>query len=141
MEANELRIGNYVMFNQEQFTNNKNHQEVELICNDGVVLKTFSYPYQEIQPIPLTEEWLVKFGFGVHHDINYNEYKILLNYKSGFTDTLVVIDKGGDLNNPIYLYSLKSNTDKSYMFLKTYDYVHQLQNLYFALTNKELKIK
>ena len=79
---------------------------------------------EEMQPIPLTEEWLSKFGFIkeviIEDGITYNHY-----YNG----------------NPIELYGY----DAQIYFDKGWDtelkYVHQLQNLNFALTGNELNIK
>ena len=71
-------------------------------------------------PIPLTEEWLLKFGF--ERDKEYlDDYIFRLKTETG----------------EIVLYSKKfilSSTDT----LCELKYVHQLQNLYFCLTQKEL---
>ena len=62
--------------------------------------------------IPLTEEWLDKLGYDL---ISENHY--------------------GILGHLIWKIEGRFYCDKNGMQLK---YVHQLQNLYFALTNKEL---
>lgn len=64
-----------------------------------------------VKPIPLTEEWWDKF----------KEDEFILTDKSGF-----VIFKNR------YAYQ--------FIFID-YPYVHQLQNLYFALTQKELIVR
>ena len=124
MKANELRIGNYVLFNN--FI-----QPQRAVVVDGKFLLPFNKTDLEInnyyQPIPLTEEWLLKFGFekesnksySTGEEIVYGVYKLdELTYNS--------IQKNwwfnGVLSNqPIY--------------------VHQLQNLYYALKGEELTIK
>tara|TARA_R110000782_G_scaffold158739_2_gene250868 strand:+ start:538 stop:858 length:321 start_codon:yes stop_codon:yes gene_type:complete len=74
------------------------------------------YEYYEtemfnILPIPLTEEWKDK--------IEYNEY--------------IRIDMIG--------FIIYSNGHQYHFSVNDYPYVHQIQNLYFALTNEELIIK
>ena len=71
--------------------------------------------------IPLTEEWLLKFGFV--------QYLLIWRYK-GFTIA-------SSLNNG---YGLTGYCIEN-IFPINCLYVHQLQNLYFALTNEELTIK
>ncbi len=66
-------------------------------------------------PIPLTEDWLKRVDWG-----GYNE----LHFNSNFC-----LDSSGHL----YYRS-------DYTGINVY-YVHQLQNLYYALTNSELTIK
>ena len=63
MKANELRIGNFVATEGIDFV------EVSKIDADfGICYKIPQefgqfYPYKEVEPIPLTEEWLMRFGF------------------------------------------------------------------------------
>lgn len=70
------------------------------------------------EPIPLTEEWLIKFGFDVNNRPNWidqlQEYSIVCG-------------------NTQYL----KGSAKNIMPIK---YVHQLQNLYFALTGEEITL-
>lgn len=71
------------------------------------------------KPIPLTEEWLVKFGGQVYEfDHKENQYRI--------EDDLFVI-RGGKI------YHYGTNV--------CLDCVHTLQNLIFALRKKELILK
>jgi hypothetical protein len=71
---------------------------------------------KRFEPIPLTKEWLLELGFeynGVIYEID--------EYLVRFTSQFIVaywIDSG---------------------FMTKIKYVHQLQNLYFALTGQELK--
>jgi hypothetical protein len=53
MKANELRIGNYVY----DTLGKVNKIDLEAIT---YVVKE---PHNQVKPIPLTEEWLLKFGF------------------------------------------------------------------------------
>jgi hypothetical protein len=106
MEANELRIGNWVV-------NKKLHEEIQI---DG------NFPFDNvfmIEPIPLTEEWLLKFDWFSIDDDRYTfrdiEYYTISNEGS------------------LYFCGSYTCTDIKY--------VHQLQNLYFALTGEELTIK
>ena len=76
------------------------------------------------EPIPLTDEWLLKFGFEVNTPNLRWMHPVLLSevYKTE-SGGLTLLQNGTHLtNNPIL-------------------YVHQLQNLYFALTGEELTIK
>jgi len=118
MEANELRIGNLVEYLGE-------FKEVLGMDEETVFLKnTVSVNYlelDEISPISLTEEWLLKFGFKKYKD-NYGSYYI----KQSRT---VKIRKNGIDR---YRY------EHSRLDIK---YVHQLQNLYFAITETELIFK
>jgi hypothetical protein len=122
IKANELRIGNLVKYDNcvkviDVINDSKNIVEFE----DGDTV----YAVFHCQPIPLTEEWLLKFGFV---DKNYTlELKakrktIVFNW---FSKVVSTGKRSG-------YYSRK------YRHIK---YVHQLQNLYFALTGEELEVK
>jgi hypothetical protein len=72
-----------------------------------------------LEPVPLTEEWLIKFGFvfdgfRYQQEINNNLWVLVKNNVYGWYSPHIEISNG--IQN-----------------------VHQLQNLYFALTGEELK--
>jgi len=125
LKASELRIGNYVNvpnykqcpFRIDAFEHCsekfiKVAQEVKL---NGFEVHPLTWYGADLEPIPLTEEWLFKFGFEF---TNGYGFKIFGNW----------LQKEDD----VYFYNVNGN------FIQI-DYVHQLQNLYFALTGKELK--
>lgn len=72
------------------------------------------------RPIPITEEWLLKLGF---EKVNRVFYKNDFGYEFGFINRAVL--KNGD----------------NYILITHIEYIHQLQNLYFSLFNKELQVK
>ena len=130
MKANELRIGNYV-FSAED---NK-HGEVFQIDSSGIIFVNKNgnrwQDLKNIQPTPITEEILLKCK-GV---------------KSSYTSNpeLIGASKKYDLGSIIIF---QPNEDESvfytcineYMDNLIVDALHQLQNLYFALTGQELEI-
>ena len=81
---------------------------------------------EEAEPIPLTEEWLIKFGLQ-HKSFSFDHECLHKDINVGYN--------GDDfINNQIsFLYKKK-------VWFKIH-YVHSLQNLYFALTGEELTIK
>ena len=111
MKANELRIGNWYWWNSE----GKNYEyqvEPRDFGNDN---------FKNFEPIPLTEEWLIRFG----SKKNDEELTIPINrhmYISFFDNSCQLI------------------TDDDFLIMDI-ESVHQLQNLYFALTGEELTIK
>jgi len=112
MKVTELRIGN-LYFHEP--TND--YDEVRKNTFDLIERNPECY-----KPIPLTEEWLIKFGFEDNQKVKGVKY----------IDGVIAIDcirygKGWCLANDEYHPNIK--------------YVHQLQNLYFALTGEELTIK
>jgi len=123
MEAQELRIGNWCNIVKSPFENEIGEFQIEAItihyfeCGDDLIL----------EPIPLTEEWLLKFGFvkekgyyvmGVHQ----SRFSGLMKFK--FDPLLQLVFSVG-----------------SYKDITRVKYVHDLMNLYFALTGEELTIK
>lgn len=116
MKATELRIGNLV-----QWGLGIHEWEMD------------SYNYHDLdyaKPIPLTEEWLLKFGFD---RLSKDWFELRCKAASGFysLDVNVEMKLSIDVNNESMEYPLD---------LEHIKHVHQLQNLYFALTGKELTI-
>jgi len=116
MNANELRIGNYIL-------DGKDVWEVDNATIFTMVDHDEEWHYK---PIPLTEEWLVRFGF--------NDYKDRFSLTNGCCDDDFWIE---------IVEEIKGVREK--MFCLRYsklnlhiEHVHQLQNLYFALTGQEL---
>ena len=112
MKENELRIGNYV------YPDKTSIEYIKVIAQDLLNTKF-------LEPILLTEEWLLKFGF---EDNEYTFDLIANKKKLSFTWSSRIVSTG----------YRKGLSMKKYRHI---EYVHQLQNLYFALTNKELTIQ
>ena len=102
MKASELRIGNSIM------------QDGDFVFVTWWRLELMEKNKLEYKPIPLTEEWLFKFGFEKAYETCYQYKDFILNDKFIMMDIDITIQ------------------------LK---YVHQLQNLYHSLTDEELTIK
>lgn len=119
MNTKELRIGNLIT---DQFGETF---EVSDIHEDEVFnSKIGDIPSHGLLPIPLTEGWLIAFGFEKGSDIVGECYYI--EQDNSDSDFVVHVSNEG-----------------FYFFEPTVDlyHVHQLQNLYFALCGKELKIE
>jgi hypothetical protein len=118
MKASELRIGNWV-------NNNPRDGVITVFSNDKCVIRHKAGIdrafIEKLEPIPLTEEWLLKFGFKK----NDNNQFILME---GSVDILFNKDLNG------------WTCDGINFSINMTEYVHQLQNLYFALTGEELII-
>ena len=126
IKTNELRIGNFVSIN------NGFEMLVHSIFQNDTVYLDFIPPlineadvweedYKDLIAIPLTEEWLLKAGFKKTRDMFINSKPKM--YK-------------------IFRLSLRLMANE-YTFcyensFRKIEYVHQLQNLYFALTGEEL---
>lgn len=112
MEVKGLMIGNYIYYKGK-------------LDRIGVVGSNCSYlegygngaDDKDITPIPLTEEWLLRFG-----------WEKLLTAIGMFNETWI--------NRFVKIEKTKSG---DFLFKSIHiKYVHQLQNLYFALTGEEL---
>lgn len=111
MKATELRIGNWVQYNAF----------AGVVCSSD--LFDIDKGIIKAQPIPLTEEWLTRFGFSLGDD---GWYSICM--PSGI---FLAIEED------MYEVTVGQGADFSHTLIEL-NYVHQLQNLYFALTGEEL---
>lgn len=119
MESKELRVGNLV-YESKRSKILRKKIGVEICEIKSLNIHHLeSFPESEnFEPIPLTEEWLLKFGY-IKGKIYYTEKE----------------------HGTISFYFNDSEELKCEVYDWTYDnikYVHQLQNLYFALTGEEL---
>lgn len=113
MKANELRIGNYISYNSATggwWQERQVHpSDFDKTCAGTLLCENF-------MPVKLTQEWLIRFGFleivsgqWIHYDNQCYLRKIIGGY---------------EFDTPNYKPVIK--------------YVHQLQNLVFALSGEEL---
>jgi hypothetical protein len=122
MKAHDLRVGNLFrdrsgkVLRLDFWDNMKPAQRVFI---EGQEVHPLTEDLEYCQPIPLTEEWLLKFGF----EKNHNNQFILMK---GSVDILFNKDLNGWTCDGIN-FSINQTL-----------YVNQLQNLYFALTGLEL---
>jgi len=106
--ANELRVGNWYKNKSDDYPFNQIKYGHEI-----------DYVAVYCEPIPLTEEWLLKLCFN-HDDGIY----------SSKNELIVFYIERDELECEYLGYSLPIKIK----------HVHQLQNLYFALTGEELTI-
>ena len=123
LTANELRIGNYLNYQGKIIKVEGIHNRT-IYHSDRQFDQVGVEKYITFEPIPLTEEWLLKFGFGKsdEHEYGSNEHDLFgFYYDYHF--------------NKFYL-----DTPEDNIYIPFIKYVHQLQNIYFSLTNTELKL-
>ena len=129
MEPTELRIGNFIQYNSPDHS----------ICFDLVVGINYSDDFHVhmvelhgrtpiningISPIPITPEWLERLGFELHKPCG-DEGFIKWKHKNG-----------------VYLLWIEGKFWHDHWSTGIWiNSVHQLQNLYHALTGKELTVK
>jgi len=84
--------------------------------------------FERYKAIKLTEEKLLRFGFEDLEKHNYSKLYITIK-KVFFPNDFIVIFNGMGVNPVLIPCNGQTNVK----------YIHQLQNLYFFLTNEELK--
>ncbi len=129
ISANELRIGNYV--GSDHFKDRDVIVKVRLIGQDQAIVEHpngLSEPMLyngEMRGITLTEDLLLKCGF---IDISsYKDFRLVINEERYIEVSL---------RKNINAYVSVSDID-----IINVIYLHQLQNLYYALCGKELEVK
>lgn len=136
MKANELRIGNYVKINNAILPETENRIykisgvnlrfDISFPDSDSVIsldciktILTYNQFSEYIEPIPLTEEWLLKFGFYKLH------YEVAKPPQYRLGNRLIV---------------LRDGVFCDYGTGRKLEYVHVFQNLCFILEEKELQL-
>lgn len=142
LRASDYMIGNYVEFFKSIYI-------IESIRKDntyyigGKSLKTGSSAYSTIEawkPIPLTEEWLVKLGFEKRIDGAATTFSIKLKNRPLETELFVGLSGKRVYLRESYSEHLKLQPELVCLS-ESVKSVHQLQNLYHALTGTELTLK
>ena len=150
MKATELRIGNYVYYEHTTHIVSGVHgnKVYSWWVKDGEPVIEYEAkdisgtqvenPYLDVisqfEPIPLIDEWFIKWGFfkdGEYWSKEIDDYKYCFRYRDWaknwafyqeFTDSPFIEDDG-----------------KKYPISFDIEHVHQLQNLWFALLHKEIE--
>jgi hypothetical protein len=133
MEANELRIGNLVDVKKNDYlltyivnckVESINIEGINSYYDDGIGGDNWEYggKFEELIPIPLTEEWLFKLGFKKDQNNRY----VTTNWSGLYLE----------LKSQWYL--MRATNEANIEICYGFKHVHQLQNLYFALTGEEL---
>ena len=115
MKANELRIGNliYGYSGRVCAISSINESFIKIRNDQDTILLC------DCKPIPLTEDWLVKLGFESNP------------YQDRYENKVIQVECN----------KLRGYTELWIDGMPHIKYVHQLQNLYFALTGEELILK
>lgn len=140
MEAHELRIKNLVELNKETAEElnylafEQDSRFVEVVGIETMFIQVNYDGHIEvdltcIKPIPLTEAWLLKFGF---EKVDKKFYKMhVLSYGK------ICAYKKEDQTFEI---ELSQKRGYALGFIPNCNKVHQLQNLFYSLTGKELTL-
>jgi hypothetical protein len=120
IKANELRIGNYV------FDNLGGTLKIKAVSTES------DLPH--IKGIPLTDEWFKKWGFykdGEYWSKGIFDYKYCFKYR-GWANNWAFYQEYTDSPN-------SKDDGIKYPISFDIEYVHQLQNLWFALLYEEIE--
>lgn len=125
MKANELKTGSIISISDKlqvvtQITSEP-FSGITTRALDGHKGYNCSLGDSSVEPVKLTEEWLLKFGFHKGNQFPYID---------GATGWFCL-----DENSGYYKLALPSDNIGN-----QFQFVHQLQNLYFGLTGEELKL-
>lgn len=136
MKATELRIGNIITdefyddFQKEIIVDSISDKGINTYASDDgkpygqhSAIIECDYKFDALRGIPLTEVRLRKLGFEKRNNGYFKLTKEHIEFSIwGFDIDKMVLNTGG-------------------AFTPEVKYVHQLQNIYFALTGEELKYK
>jgi hypothetical protein len=126
IQVQELRIGNLVSLRGEIVT-------VKGIGINSALHERGENPAGDLEGIPITEEWLLKFGFTFVSAPSFYGFDCNKKFNGG-------VFRGA---------FLRTSSDKGFYYLgflvngthKKVKYIHQLQNLFYCLTGEELSLK
>lgn len=133
MKASELRLGNLVNWGvnivpiKSIHTESVLKDEVRVYVELNEKLQNYCLDITEIEPTPLTEEWLLKFGFTLCENDSWYEKKI---------PNLGIV-----LSCNLHGRFCIEHADEIVTIKECCYNVHELQNLYFALVREELTFK
>jgi len=126
--ANELRIGNLVYLNDDDIIENQNvYEGIAIHKITGEDVKMADFPNDDFnlfyKAIPINEEWIKKFNLLVIRENmwRFDNYVIEYFYKK------------------IFVIKAISMTNQLIPIGKEIKFVHEFQNIVFALTQKELE--
>ena len=152
MESRELRIGNYVtedVLGISRVSDICQHVVMVEVNNldidNSIKIKTFTLNYSSITPILLTEDWLLKFGFTKHKNRTTKEWEYFKALPFDLVYITIDLNDGNKIivdgkEFPCTPYVAFGHYGEGYKIHNSTK-VHQLQNLYFALTGEDLIIK
>lgn len=119
INARELRIGNWVNITLQGVNGDIKVSEID---SGGIMHEGWVIGSDKIYPVELTKEWLLRFGFEKYPDNSF-----LLNEK-------ILMQKDGSFHIG------NDETDEPFHINYPILYVHQLQNLHFAVYGEELQL-
>jgi hypothetical protein len=130
LQSKDFRIGNFVLHTHIAKDGFVEYAQIFGVIKGHIYIDDHRLPEyacilaKEISPLRITHDWLLKFGFVVEYCNSTNVYKYFLP------------------NTPFgYLQGVFNVFTQTGCFSVKIEHVHELQNLYFALTGEELELK
>jgi hypothetical protein len=128
MKSQNLRIGNLLLASGTI-------EAVTEIYTDYFYTENFKSSWAEMNGIEINESWIHKLGFKKTSHIHEDKSVTPITYKQG---KKVRVEWYSEISiNEVNTGSLMFIHDDN--FIKIIKYVHELQNLYFAITGFELE--
>ena len=141
LTAADLRCGNYYFYQSFGNIIKLDSQILLSVLSDDRLVDI-----HKIQPIPLTEEWLERFGF--KRITKYELSLKVIEYEDEFfkhTKELELYANFDDNEFNLSLDNVRTESDGELecvsISLKHIQHVHTLQNLFFSLCGEELTLK
>jgi hypothetical protein len=140
MNVQELRLGNYVDYGCVMGIGYREGELGVYLVHNPLASSTRFFKADAIAPIELTEAKILALGFvKIKRKGRYGDI-----YARSVLDSDFCIER--DFNkHTSYFFGIEytdspfpEDTDKTYNFSYDLKYVHQLQNLFFAITHQEL---
>lgn len=136
IQSKDLRIGNFISTTLGKAVSVKSiSSDIAHVDIEGYRINQ-AYELAVLTGIPLSEGWLIKFGFDKVSD---NDYRVGLSTGDGVELSIELLDEEACILRT-------HNKDGSlldgfdYAYIKPAKHVHQLQNLYHALTGTDLSL-
>ena len=133
IQAKDLRIGNILLYNGKQVSVAGISSPQQIRLYDGIGMDEWVF-IDQLSPVPLTDEMLIRFGLNVIHGttsdkdavyVDFKDYRLYLPRMDGFVKA-----------------SLHYNADSIwYPCLRKLDYIHEYQNIIYSLTGEELTLQ
>lgn len=132
IEEKEIRSGNWFHHNEEwsNQSEGKGAHDFQFDSIHWYWMHEGCLSLDNIEPIPLSEEWFVKLGF---KNISGNE-----NYEYW------TIGENGYIAGEDLFHAKRQVGNENLFFINirySFKYVHEVQNIYHSLTGQELEIK
>lgn len=140
MKANELRIGNWIKY-EDKLVQVVQLSSLMILCQRDENQFLVNCAPKVFQPIELTEELMLKIGFKKERQLISNLF--YLDYETDVDNIIrvkyVIYPKAPSL---LKITTSQCGNYECFEFMKRgIRYLHQLQNAYYCLTGQELEVE